>query len=114
MIKFVNKQIYETVHYLNMRYSTGKDVYLHICEGFDTIETPDGGSGFGVFRVPQEVGEEPCIYIAGDMPNDEFQIIETLAHEYKHFMQWCKGEDLSEEEADMFARKVKSDLCKIL
>lgn len=111
MIKFVNERIYETIHFLNMRYSTDKDVYIHICEGYDTIETPEG-VGFGVFHVPQSENEKPCIYIAGDMPNDDFQLVETIAHEYKHFMQWCKGEAFSEKEADLFAGKVKRELCK--
>ena len=112
MIKILNEEISRVISYLNLKYPTDKDVFLHICEGYDTIETPDG-MGFGVFVKPESSEQVPAIYIAGDMPNDDFQIIETLAHEYKHFMQYCNGEEFSEEQAENLAKEVVKDLCWI-
>lgn len=111
MIKFVNEEIHKTIAFLNSEYPTQKDVFIHVCEGYDTIETPDG-TGFGVFIKPESENETTKIYIAGDIPNDDFQIAETLAHEYRHFMQWCKGEDFSEEQAEIFAKEVIEKLCR--
>lgn len=111
MIKFVNEEINKTIVLLNAEYPTRKDVFIHVCEGYDTIETPDG-VGFGVFVKPESENETPTIYIAGDMPNDDFQIVETIAHEYKHFMQWCNGEEFSEKQAEDFAKEVVEKLCR--
>lgn len=111
MIKISNQDIDKAIKYLNENYTTEKEVFLHICEGYDTIETPDG-MGFGVFVKPNSDDEVPAIYIAGDMPNDDFQVVETLAHEYKHFMQYCDREQFSEEEAEEFARKAVGKLCR--
>lgn len=106
MIKIVNEEIDSMIAYLNREYPTKKDCFIHICEGYDVIQTPDG-KGFGVFEVPKTEDDVPCVYIAGDMPNDDFQIVETLAHEYKHFMQWCNKEEFSEKEAEEFAKEIK-------
>lgn len=111
MIKISNTEIDRTIKFLNENYPTEKEVFLHICEGYDTIETTDG-CGFGVFVKPETKEDIPNIYIAGDMPNDDFQIAETLAHEYKHFMQWCNGEEFSEQEAEDFAKEVIDKLCR--
>lgn len=111
MIKFVNEEIDKTIALLNFEYPTQKDVFIHVCEGYDTIETPEG-TGFGVFVKPESENEIPAIYIAGDIPNNDFEIVETLAHEYRHFMQWCNGEDFFEEQAENFAKKVVEKLCK--
>ena len=105
MIKFVNVEISKTITFLNSEYPTQRDVFIRVCEGYDTIETPDG-FGFGVFVKPKSHEEAPAIYIAGDMPNDDFQIVKTIAHEYRHFMQWCNGEEFSEEQAEDFAKEV--------
>lgn len=111
MLKIVNTEVDRTIKFLNENYTTDKDVFLHICEGYDTIEAPDG-VGFGVFVKPEEEDDAPTIFIAGDMPNDEFQIAETLAHEYCHFMQYCNGKEFSEEEAEEFAREAVDKLCR--
>lgn len=111
MIKFVNEEINKTVAFLNSEYPTQKDVFIHVCEGYDTIETPDG-VGFGVFVKPESKNETPTIYIAGDMPNNDFQIVETIAHEYRHFMEWCNNEEFSEEQAEDFAKEVVEKICR--
>jgi len=111
MIKISNPDIDRTIKYLNENYQTEKEVFLHICEGYDTIKSPDG-MGFGVFAKPNSDDEVPMIYIAGDMPNDDFQVVETLAHEYRHFIQYCSGEEFSEERAEEFARKVVDEICR--
>lgn len=111
MIKIVNQDIDKAIQYLNENYHMDKEVFLHICEGYYTIETPIG-MGFGLFVAPKSEDEIPVIYIAGDMPNDDFQIVETLAHEYRHFMQWCNREEFSEEQAEEFGRKVVDLICR--
>lgn len=75
------------------------------------MQFPDG-MGFGVFVKPEIPEQVPEIYIAGDMPNDDFQIVKTLAHEYKHFMQWCNNEEFSEEQAECFSKEVIDKLCE--
>lgn len=111
MIKFLNEEVNKTIVFLNSKYPMEKDVFIHVCEGYDTIETPEG-LGFGVFVKPEKENVVPQVYIAGDMLNDNFQIPETIAHEYKHFMQWCNGEEFSEEEAEKFAKEVVEKTCK--
>ena len=111
MIKFVNEEINKTIAFLNSKYPMQKDVFIHVCEGYDTIETPDG-CGFGVFVKPENETEIPTIYIAVNMPNDDFQIAETIAHEYRHFMQWCNNEEFSEEQAEDFAKEVVVWICR--
>lgn len=112
MLKFVNQEIDSILKYLNQNYSTEKDVFIHICEEYDTIQSPDGGIGFGLFIKPESKEDLPHIYIAGNMPNDDKELIETITHEYKHFLQWCNNEEFDEEEADLFAEKAVKDLCK--
>lgn len=111
MIKISNPHIDAAIQYLNESYPTEKTVFLHICEGYDVIETPDG-RGFGVFVAPNAEEDTPAIYIAGDMPNDDFQMVGTLAHEYKHFLQYCSGEEYAEDQAEEFARKAVDALCR--
>lgn len=111
MIKFVDKEIGKTIEFLNAEFPTQKDVFIHVCEGYETIETPDD-FGFGVFVKPESKSESPAIYIAGDMPNDDFRIVETIAHEYRHFMQWCNDEEFSEEQAIEFAKGAVERLCR--
>lgn len=111
MVKFVNEEVNNTIAFLNSEYPTQKDVFIHVCEGYDTIETQDG-CGFGIFAKPESKDEIPKIYIAGDMPNDDFQIVETIAHEYRHFMQWCSNKEFSEEQAENFAKEVVKKLCR--
>ena len=63
-------------------------------------------------------GKRQTIY-AGDLPEleedtkeTELAIVETLAHEYKHFMQHCEGREFDEEEAENFATQVLADFRK--
>lgn len=74
---------------------------VHIMEDYDTIQSPDGGVGFGVF-VPATME----IYLAGDIPEKEEGLIKTLSHEYKHFLQHCEGKPFDEEEAEAFAEEI--------
>lgn len=60
---------------------------MEFLEGYDSIEGPDGSMGFGVF-----VPTEEKIYIADDLPGGEESMIETVAHEWKHWLQYCNDE----------------------
>ena len=92
-VNIINK----TFEYLEKNYPQKQKVNVKICEGYDCIETPEG-IGFAVF-VPDTLE----IYIATDVPDYERTLIETMAHEYKHFMQYCEGKSFDEDEADAFA-----------
>ena len=108
MIVLFNDTIHQAIKYLEENHPAEGKVYLHIAEGFDCIESPDGQKGFGCY-----IPAEKCIYLAGDLPEleedakeTELAIVETLAHEYKHFMQHCEGREFDEEEAENFATQV--------
>lgn len=107
MLEIASSDFLKASNYLIDNYPADKKLIVHVMEGYDTIETPDG-SGFGVF-VPETLE----IFIAGDMPEKEKNLITTLAHEYKHFLQYCAGKPFDEAEAEEFAeeiyRKVKSE-----
>lgn len=100
-IKIVNDTITKTICYLQTHYPTTESVYIHIAEGCDCIEAPDGSKGFGVY-----VPESKSIYVAEDIPEKETTIIETISHEYWHFIQHCRKEPFDENEAEKFAEEV--------
>ncbi|MBD5547539.1 MAG: hypothetical protein HDQ97_09085 [Lachnospiraceae bacterium] len=100
MLEGESSNFLKASNYLIDNYPQDKRAIVHVVEGYDTIETPDG-IGFGVF-VPETLE----IFIAGDMPGGEESLIKTLAHEYKHFMQYCEGEPFNEEEAEEFAEEI--------
>lgn len=107
MIRLSNKAISNTIAYLNDMYPTEQDVFIHICEGYDCVDV-NGQVGFGVSHVPENENEDFEIWIAGDMPDD--LLITTIAHEYKHFLQYCKHEQFIEEEAENFANQILEEL----
>lgn len=92
------KIIGSTMEYLKKNFPQEQEVKLVIAEGYDCIEAPDGGAGFGVYD-----SNTRTIYLATDVPYPETSLIETTAHEYKHFMQHCEGQPFDEEEAENFA-----------
>jgi hypothetical protein len=100
-----NDAINRAIKYLEENHSVKEKVYLHIAEGFDCIESPDGQKGFGCY-----IPSEKSIYLAEEIPDKETSIIETLAHEYKHFMQDCLGQEFDENEAEQFANQVLKDM----
>ena len=53
------------------------------------IEAPDGRRGFGVFDTDTD-----RIYLAADIPEPEETLIETTAHEFMHYIQRKKRNDL--------------------
>ena len=89
--------INKTIEYLEKHYPQKQKVNVRIYEGYDCIETPTG-VGFAVF-CPDTLE----IYLATDLPDYETTLIETTAHEYKHFIQYCEGQPFDEEEAEAFA-----------
>lgn len=105
MIKIVNDTIDKTIKYLQENYPRDEAVYIHIAEGFECVEDRDGNKGFGVY-----VPEIQSIYVAWDVPDKETTLIESIAHEYKHFMQQCDGEPYNEEAAEEFATQVVQEL----
>lgn len=100
MLEIVSSDFLKATNYLIDNYPTDKRLIVHVMEGYDTIETPTG-KGFGVF-IPETLE----IYIAGDMPGESEDLIKTLAHEFKHFLQYCDGKPFNETEADEFAEEI--------
>ena len=96
------------IDFLNAQYIRPDDVEVIICEGHDCIKAPDGeGIGFGVLDARARK-----IYIAGDLPEKEEDLPFTIAHEYRHFMQYCAGVAFDEQDADDFAAGVMERLKK--
>lgn len=100
MLEIVSSDFLKATNYLIDNYPTDKRLIVHVMEGYDTIETPTG-KGFGVF-IPETLE----IYIAGDMPGESENLIKTLAHEFKHFLQYCDGKPFNETEAEKFAEEI--------
>jgi len=98
MIRFINKDISHFIAFLNNQYPTPQTVYIHILEGYDTVDT-NKGKGFGVFRTDTKE-----IFVAGDMP-DEQSLFETIAHEYYHFIESLRfnNKNYDEGKATRFA-----------
>ena len=103
MIKIINKNIDALIALLNEKHPEGPDVFLHIIEDCDTIDTGQG-VGFGVYNT-----ETMEIYVAGDLPEPE-AVLHTIAHEFAHHLQNQSGEGYDEEYADEFAAAILEEL----
>lgn len=108
MIKIINDEINDFIEFLNSEYPKDESFYLHICEGHDSIQDPYTDSlAFGMFGRQND----EC-YVAGDLETE--QILKTIAHEYKHFLQKYDNVEFKEEEAENFAEDVyKRFICEI-
>ena len=100
MIKIINENVSDFIEFLNNEYPRDELFYLHICEGHDSIQDPyTERLGFGMFSK-----ETNHCYVAGDL--EEEQVLKTIAHEYKHFLQKCDMIDFNEEDAEDFAEMI--------
>ena len=104
MIVLVNDNVDKVLQYLEDNYKREEKVYMHIVESADSIETPEG-IGFGVFDV-----EHQQIYVAADIEEAEINVPMSIAHEYKHFLQWCEGKPFDDVEAEEFAQMVVREI----
>lgn len=97
MIKIISDEINDFLEFLQNEYSNDAPFYLHICEGHDSIQDPyTEGLAFGMLNR-----ETNHCYVAGEI--EEEQVLKTIAHEYKHYIQKCEGINFDEEEAEDFA-----------
>ena len=97
MIKIINENVNDFIELLQKEYSNDAPFYLHICEDCDSIQDPyTERLGFGMFSK-----ETNHCYVAGDL--EEEQVLKTIAHEYKHFLQKCNMIDFNEDDAEDFA-----------
>ncbi len=94
-------KIQNFIEWLKGAYSHKGDCEIMVLYEYDSIEAPDGRMGFGVY-----VPEEKMIYVAGDIPDAEHTVPQTIAHEYAHFLQDMNGKPYDEEAADLFADDV--------
>lgn len=117
MIKISNKIIDKTIQYLNTNYCVDDTVYIKILEDYDCVMDKDGEMGWAVLNT-----ETKTIYIPAlvspiddsDKVDYEEEIIRRIAHEYKHFLQMCNGEELwteqCEDDAENFADKIVTEI----
>jgi Zn-dependent peptidase ImmA (M78 family) len=108
MIKIISDEINDLLEFLNAEYPKDELFYLHICEGHDSIQDPyTEGLGFGMFNK-----ETNHCYVAGDL--EEEQVLKTIAHEYKHFLQKYDEVEFNEKEAEDFSDEIyKRFTCEI-
>ena len=108
MIKIINEEINDFIELLQKEYYNDSPFYLHICEGHDSIQDPYTESiAFGMFNR-----ETNHCYVAGELETE--QILKTIAHEYKHYMQKCDELSFNEEDAENFAEDIyKRFTCEI-
>lgn len=106
MIEIVSSYVNDAINYLNENYPRKPRVLVHIIEDCDTVQTKTG-IGFGVY-----VPESREIYLAGDIPDRDENLVHNLSHEYMHFLQHCDGKPFDEEEAERFAEEVTQKIMK--
>lgn len=108
MIKIINDEINDFLDFLNNEYQREESFYLHICEGCDSVQDPYTEKlAFGMFNR-----ETNHCYVAGDL--EEEQVLKTIAHEYKHFLQKCDSLEFNEDDAEDFAEDIyKRFSCEI-
>ena len=73
--------------------------HVFIAEGYDSIKSEDGRTGFGVYDP-----ENKQIFIAGAVPDEVF--IKVLLHELMHWVQDISGYAFNEDEANAFAENI--------
>ena len=108
MIKIISDEINDFLEFLNTEYPKDEWFYIHIYEGHDSIQDPYTESiAFGMFNR-----ETNHCYVAGELETE--QILKTIAHEYKHYMQKCDELSFNEEDSEDFAEDVyKIFTCEI-
>lgn len=104
MLEVISRDFLKAANYLKDNYPISEKVVVHVVEGYDAVETPQG-KGFGVF-VPETLE----IFIAGEMPEKEENLIKVLAHEFKHFLQYRDKKPYDEAEADAFAEEIYKEV----
>lgn len=70
-----------------------------IAEGYDSIKSEDGETGFGIYDP-----ENKQIFIAGAVPDEIF--VKALLHELMHWVQDISGCAFNEDEANTFAENI--------
>lgn len=101
----VQKMVNKETAIVDMLSALIPDLSINIMYGFDCIETPEGGIGFGVYDVKNRT-----IYVAGDMPDADYEIPYTIFHELYHDYEIVNGLKSDEDKADDFAET----MCKVL
>lgn len=97
MIKIISDEINNFIELLQTEYSNEAPFYLHICEDCDSVQDPYTEKlAFGMFNRKTN----HC-YVAGDL--EEEQVLKTIAHEYKHYIQKCSSVEFDEDDAENFA-----------
>lgn len=95
------KAFYE---WLKQRYHVNEQCSMALIVDCDTIESPDGKTGFGCFEA-----DTNCLYIVADAPGGAHSVFLVIAHEFKHFLQKANGEEYNEEDADKFANHLVAE-----
>jgi len=119
VIKLAENRLINFIEFLNVNWPTREDVYLSVLHTYDSVWEGEERA-WAVYGVP-EGDNEPVIYIAGIVPEEVQEeyvgtdpkdiILEDLAHEYCHHIQYCEGrlpeeeDEKAETEAAEFATK---------
>lgn len=102
MIEILNEYDLKFISYINKLKLTDKKVKLSILHNYQSVGSGEDNVGFAVY-----LPELNTIMLLTERPkeleDDEDFVIHNLAHEYKHFLQDCNGEEFNEDEADKFA-----------
>lgn len=107
--KTIAKCACDTIYYLLKHYPRNQNITFTIFLDNDAVTVEDAEDdvyGFGVY-----LPEIERAYIAGKVHNPEI-VSATIAHEYKHYMQFCDEQSYDEDEAESFAQQVLKQIEK--
>lgn len=112
MINVIPDWLYDAIDFLNQEFPEDEDVNISILYGFDCVSTDENNYGFAVYNT-----ETKTIMIAdyNELKNALKELswedvrdvtINNLFHEYRHHQQNIYGWDLSEDDAEHFAKQM--------
>ena len=111
MIILASENLARIVRLLETKYPAERDVYLTVLHAYDSVGNDEHAEGWAVYLTPESNKDKPVIMLPSKLPKiegvklSEIDIFESLAHEYCHHLQWCRGTAFDEDEADDFAEK---------
>ena len=90
-----------------------RHIPVRIIWNYPALRGRDDEYGFGVFLFDSE--KPPTIFVAGAKQGKR-ELLNTIAHEFAHYMQWLEGLDMyspkRETEAEETAKVLVKGWCK--
>ncbi len=103
------------LRWLEKQSPVDRDLFVQIApDESHALQSPDGGHGFAVF-VPADgtmfsVSIPALLRVCGREADEAlYQFRWCLAHEYRHFTQFCNGQPYDEQEADEFGHAMAKE-----